>query len=373
MTTLFDLPTPAALVDLERASRNARAMRERARALGVRLRPHVKTHKCAEGALLQQDRGGGLTVSTLAEARRMASAGFVDLTWALPLPLCRLQEACDLAGEVARLGFLVDSREAAEALGREGLRRGRTFAVLLKVDCGYGRAGVDPEGEEGLAMAHALCDHPGLTFEGLLTHAGQAYGARSRAGVVPVAARERDVVVELAARMRQGGIPVGEVSVGSTPTVLAVDHLTGVTEMRPGNYLFFDAFQVALGSCALDACAFTVLATVIGAHPGRDAFVLDAGALALSKDPGATQVDPACGYGVVVAAESGEPLPGLRVASLSQEHAVVKVGPGGRTPAVGERVRIVPNHACLSAACFDRFHGLRGAEVVELWRPARGW
>jgi len=176
----------------------------------------------------------------------------------------------------------------------------------------------------------------------------------------------------LAAELRDLGVPVAEVSVGSTPTVRAIDDLAGVTEIRPGNYLFFDAFQTAIGSCELDDVAFSALATVISVHPEHGRAVVDAGALALSKDPGPTHVDPDCGFGRTMAVEDQHPLPGLRVASLTQEHGTL-TGPGVEALRPGTRVRIIPNHSCLSAACFESYLVLRGTEVVDEWRPARGW
>ena len=181
-------------------------------------------------------------------------------------------------------------------------------------------------------------------------------------------------MVAFAGRLRGEGIPVGEVSVGSTPTVMAAEDLTGVTEVRPGNYLCFDAFQAAIGSCRLDEVAFSVLATVLGAYPERRELVVNAGALALSKDPGPVHVDPDCGFGVVVDATDQRPITGLRVVSISQEHGVLRTDqPLDPRWQPGSRLRILPNHACLAAACFDRFHVVRGIEVVDEWRPVRGW
>ncbi len=175
-------------------------------------------------------------------------------------------------------------------------------------------------------------------------------------------------------RLRRAGIEVPEVSVGSTPTMSVVDDLTGITEIRPGNYAFFDAFQAAIGSCRVRDCAFTVLATVIGCYPEAGRLVLDAGALALSRDPGPTHVDPDCGSGRVCGLDGGE-LEGLRLVSLSQEHGIVTVAPPARASdlPIGTRLRIVPNHSCLAAACFDRYHVADGDRIVDEWRPVRGW
>ena len=369
-----ELPTPCALVDRDRVDANTAAMSARARALGVRLRPHVKTHKCAEAARLQT-RGGaaGITVSTLAEARAFAAAGFDDITWAFPLPPDRAAEAVALAGEVARLHLLLDHADAADALERAARDAGRPASVLLEVDCGDHRGGVDPTSDASVALARRLHGSSHLDLLGVLTHGGHAYAARDRAGVAPIAAEERDVAVGFASRLEEEGIEVREVSVGSTPTMRVVDDLTGVTEIRPGNYVYFDAFQAAIGSCALDEVAFSVLATVVGAYPDQERIVVNAGALALSKDEGPTHVDPGCGYGVVATSDGATLLPELRVFSLSQEHGQIR-GPGVTDRfRVGDRLRVLPNHSCLAAAQFDVMHVTAGAEVVETWTPARGW
>jgi D-serine deaminase-like pyridoxal phosphate-dependent protein len=213
-----------------------------------------------------------------------------------------------------------------------------------------------------------------VDFQGILTHAGHSYRARTRDEAAQVASHERDVMVRFAHRLRDANMRFRDISIGSTPTITAVDDLRGVTEVRPGNYLFFDAFQVEIGSCGLDDVALSVLATVIGVYPERKQLVIDSGALALSKDPGPTHVNPDCGYGIAASVNDQKPLPGLTVASLSQEHAVVQsdrsLGPSWRP---GSRVRILPNHSCLAAACFDRYHVVRGTEIVDEWKTVRGW
>lgn len=373
---LQDLKTPSAVVDLEVLTRNCDAMRERAGRLGVRLRPHVKTHKCVEVARLQHGGSPGpVTVSTLAEARAFTAAGFGDMTYAVPVPLDALPEAADLVAGGTRLSLLIDSLESLKAVETAGRARDLRFPLLLKVDCGYHRAGVDPDGEEGAALARAAAASPHVELRGILTHSGQAYACRSRAEAAAVAEHERALMAAFARKLKGAGVAVAEVSVGSTPACTAAERYDGVTEIRPGNYAFFDTFQAAIGSCKFgDALAFTVMATVVGSYPLRGQVVLNAGALALSKDPGPLHLDPRCGYGVVCDL-AGSPLVGARLEALSQEHgeAVVSAPDLFERLTVGTKVRIVPNHSCLSAACFDRYHVIRGGEVVGEWRPARGW
>jgi D-serine deaminase-like pyridoxal phosphate-dependent protein len=350
------IPTPALLLDLDVLESNLRRMQEKADRLGVALRPHLKTHKCVEIAKMQRELGGrGVTVSTLTEAKVFSEHGFEDVTWAFPVIPSRIGEALDLAARI-RLGLLVDSPDAVELLESTGARP----KVWLKVDCGYHRAGVDPEAASAVDLARRIFESPTLDFAGILTHSGQAYSATSRDDMVRVAERERRVMVALAERLRAAGIDVSEVSVGSTPAMSVVEDLAGVTEARPGNYALYDLDQVALGSCRVTDCAATVLTTVVSSNV-LGGSVIDAGALALSKDLGQTTTE-APGYGRVLADDRSGRL-GAGVVTLSQEHGIV----AGRFE-VGEQLRIVPNHSCLTVAQFDEFTVVRGDEVIDRWK-----
>ena len=360
---ISELPTPALVLDLDRIESNCAAMAERAHALGVSLRPHMKTHKCVEiGELQVQGHFGGITVSTLAEARHFRNSGFEDITLAVPIAPARAAEAISL-----KVNLLVDSTEAVDAI--EASAAGDAVRVYLKVDCGYGRAGVVPDSEGALALARRLSEASVIDFRGLLTHGGQSYDCVDAAGILAVAQTERDVVVGFAQRLRAENIAVDEVSLGSTPTMMHVDHLEGVTEMRPGNYALFDGFQAAIGSCRPEDVAVSVLSTVTGAYDGR--VILDVGATALSKDPGPTHVDPDCGFGVITGLDLEE-LSNLKLVGLSQEHGKAK-GAGASALQVGDMVRIRPNHSCLTMACFPEAHVARGTELVGQFRPCRGW
>lgn len=364
---LDDLPTPALLVDVDRMEANLRRMAELCRALGVSLRPHVKTHKCVEIAERQRVLGppagtAGITVSTLEEARVFAEHGFDDLTWAFPVIPGRLGEAVAIAGR-ATLRLVVDSPEALDAVEATG----HPFHVWLKVDAGYHRAGADPEGESAVELARALAGSERLTFDGVLSHSGQAYDARSREEAAEAAEEERAVMVGFSTRLEAAGVRVPAVSVGSTPGLAAVRSLDGVSEARPGNYAYYDFTQASIGSCSVADCALTVLATVVSCQPGARHSVVDAGALALSKDPGPAWLEPSAFGEIFADHESGTLRPDARLSSLSQEHGVVSV-----PLPVGSKVRILPNHSCLAAACFDRVYAVAGDRVVTAWRVHRG-
>ncbi|HKK27672.1 MAG TPA: alanine racemase [Gemmatimonadota bacterium] len=361
MTTIHDLPTPALLVDLEVLQTNLESMASRASELGVRLRPHVKTHKCLEIGRLQREAGAaGITVSTLEEARAFAADGFGDMTWAFPVIPGREEEAAAIDRE-ARLRVTVDGAEAVGALEASG----HPFHVWLEVDCGYGRSGVDPGGPDLVDVARRLAEASRLSFDGILTHSGQGYHARGRDALAAVAEEERSVMAAAAERLRAEGLEVPAVSVGSTPAMSAARSLEGVDEARPGNYAFFDHTQVVLGSCGAADCALTVAATVVSSRPGADRCVVDAGALALSADPGPEPRpgDPPRSMGRIFGDyRAGALRDDVRLVSLSQEHGIVE----GRLPH-GTRVRILPNHSCLAAACFDAYHAVVGEEVVDRW------
>ena len=354
--------TPALLLHLEVVERNLEYMAERARRLGVALRPHIKTHKCVELARRQLTHGAtGITVSTLFEAAAFARAGFKDLTWAFPLDPTHIPHVRRIA-EQATLRVVVDDLATAKDLAGTGLH------VWLKVDCGYHRAGVDPASRYALEVARELGTERGLTFDGILSHSGHAYHTRSKAEAARVAEEERQVMVWFADLLRKDGLPVRGISVGSTPAMAAAENLTGVTEARPGNYIFYDRTMVLIGCCAPDDVGVTVLASVVSHQPGASHFIVDAGALSLSKDLGPTHLDLPPAMGEV----RGHPH--LTFASVSQEHGIIRAAAAaieGKFK-VGEQVEIVPNHSCLTMAHFDEYVVMERGTVTDRWKIERG-
>ncbi len=366
--------TPSLVLDAARGRRNAERMSARVRELGADLRPHVKTHKCVEVARLQTEgHKGGITVSTLAEARAFAARGFRDITYAVPVEPGKFAEAVGLARECERFALITDDESIPGPLGEAARRGGVTLDVFLKVDCGYHRCGVEPHLPEARRIPRLILDSPSLRFAGILTHAGHSYHARSREELLDLARHERDVMTGFADELRAEGVEVPSVSIGSTPTITHVDRLEGVDEVRPGNYIFFDAFQATLGSCGFDDCALTVLTAVVHRDRTRRKIVLDAGAVALSKDRGAVEFDEASGYGRVLDLEGRDT--GLRVESLSQEHGAVLVKDEKLFDSlrVGTRVRVLANHSCLTAAQHSHYNVVEDGRVVERWEIRRGW
>jgi len=369
VSLMLNVSTPALLLDREIVHRNCDRMLAKARASGVGFRPHVKTHKTVEVGRMQHGGAvGPITVSTLAEAEHFARDGFRDITYAVPIAPEKLGRVAALAARIERLSILVDSEDALSAIRKFATGNDVTFDVFLKVDCGYHRAGVDPESPYSVRLAMSLARAEAVRFQGLLTHAGHSYHARDVEEVRRIAAEEAGCLTRFRALLASEGIPEARRSIGSTPTASVVDRFTECDEVRPGNYVFFDAFQAVLGSCTLSDCAVSVLTTVVGSYPERATLVIDAGALALTKDLGADHLDPHIGFGVVC--DLGlRPLP-MKITALSQEHGAISASVSAP---VGTRLRIIPNHSCLTAAMYDAYQVVDQGMVVDQWKPVRGW
>lgn len=361
---MIDVETPALLLNRDVMERNLKEMAGRAKKLGVSLRPHIKTHKCLELGRRQLAHGAqGITVSTLFEAQAFARGGFTDLTWAFPLDRTHIPHVRRIAEGGATLRVILDDLETAKALAGSGLH------VWLKVDCGYHRAGVDPSSRYALDVARELGAERGLVFDGILSHSGHAYRTRNKKEAADIAEQERQVMVWFAELLRKDGLPVRGISVGSTPAMVAVESLSGVTEARPGNYIFYDRTMVLIGCCEPRDVAVSVLATVVSHQPGASHFVTDAGALSLSKDlgPGHLGLEPV--FGEV------QGHPELTVASVSQEHGVIRAAAPAAIEGkfkVGTQVEIVPNHSCLTEAHFDEYVVIDGGRMVDRWHIERG-
>ncbi len=351
--SLDELPTPCVVVDLDVLERNVARMAALARDAGVRLRPHAKTHKCPEIASLQRAAGArGLSVAKVGEAEVFVAAGFDDLFVAYPVVGEDKGHRLLRLASKARLACGVDSVAGARTLASPFAAAGQRLDVVLKVDVGYGRVGVVPE--RALETAQAVSALPGLRLRGVFTHAGQAYAAADRPELEAVARAEGDRLCATASLLRRAGFSLEDVSVGSTPTAAVAMRVAGVTECRPGNYVFHDASQVDLGSCGVEDCALTVIATVVSV-PTPERAVVDAGSKTLSSDP--LRPRPG-GYGRLLGRAS-------RIDRLSEEHGVVAVVQG-ESFRVGERVRILPNHACVVANLHDRLVGVSGGRVEAL-------
>jgi D-serine deaminase-like pyridoxal phosphate-dependent protein len=355
---LDDLATPALLIDRDRLSFNLDRMQARARTHAVRLRPHVKTHKSVRLAREQIDRGAqGITVAKASEAEVFVDAGIDDVRVAYPVVGAAQLRTLVALSQRAQVSFCVDTEAGARAASEAFASHNRSADVLIEIDTGHGRTGCTWNGPEAGRLAQTVRELPGLELRGLLTHEGQSYfgppeGTDPRDHLKAVMAEARDRLLRAAEALGSAGLAdphAFELSMGSTPTmVFFLNHTEAgfrITEIRPGNYALRDGQQVALGGSTLHDCALTVLATVVSKKRvgGRERLFLDAGKKTLSSDLG-WGIDT---YGTALYnARAMRQLPHLSVYKLSEEHAWCHV-PGAATVDVGDRVRVVPNHACV--------------------------
>ncbi len=367
--TLDDLPTPCLVLDLGVLRRNLAAMRDAvARHPGLRLRPHLKTAKSREVARLATPDFGPITVSTLAEAGYFAEGGWRDQVYAVGVTPAKLDAVAALNAAGAEVKVVTDDPEVARAIAAHP----GPLRALVEVDVGEARGGLPPDSGALPAVAAALGDR----LAGLLSHSGHSYNGRTADEIAAVAEAERAGILAAAERLRAAGHAVPIVSVGSSPTALHARRMDGVTEVRAGVYMFGDLFQAQLGTHAPGDIAVTVLASVIGRRPDRNTLLLDAGALALSRDRSTQAAPRDCGFGLVLDADGRPNLGEAVVARAYQEHGEVQAPtplPFHRLP-VGARLRVAPNHSCLTAAAHDRYHVVDGGrEVVAVWDRVNGW
>ena len=370
---LADLPTPCLLLERAKLARNLELMAGAVRRHGVALRPHMKTAKSAAVArLATAGQAGGITVSTLAEAEYFAREGFRDILYAVGIVPAKLDRAAALRRARVDLSVVTDDPETAAAISAHARATGAEHRVLVEVDCGEHRGGIAAESDALVAVGRAL----GPLCAGVITHAGHSYACRSIAEVEAVAEAERRAAVTAAEWLRGIGLATPTVSVGSTPTALHARNLVGVTETRPGVYMFQDLFQVQIGSGAPETMAVTVLASVIHRRPAENRVVIDAGGMALSKDRSTASAPRDYGFGLVLDALGRQSFGDAIVERANQEHGVVTAPtplPFDRLE-VGTLVRVAPNHVCMTAAAYDRYHVLDGGDVViEVWDRVSGW
>ncbi len=358
------MDTPSVLVDETRLIRNLREIATQAAHYGKRLRPHIKTHKTIEIAARQRELGAaGLTVAKLGEAEVYADAGFDDLLICYPLVgQLKLARLAALAQRVA-VSTVVDDAGAAAETSAAMLRAGLRLDVLLKLDVGMHRVGVTDNDVERLAVT--VAGLAGLRLRGVCIHEGSVYGEPDPARRRSVARDQVQRLVRTAQRLRERGLPIDVVSCGATPSFRDVVDIEGVTEVRPGNYVFYDAMQVALGVVEPERCALSVLATVVS-HAAPSRGIIDAGAKALSLDRGAHGLSLLEGYGTILGR------PDVRLEGLSEEHGWLRLA-GDSPVTIGDRLRILPNHACAVVNNFDRLTVIRDNTPVGEWNVvARG-
>lgn len=364
--TLDDLPTPCLVLDRTILKRNIAAMASALARHGVPLRPHMKTAKSIDVARLAvEGQSGGITVSTLAEAEYFAAHDLTDILYAVGIVPQKLDQVAKLNDSGADVIVLTDDLEAAGAIAAHP----RPPRTLIEIDTGEARGGVAPDDDALLAIADRL----GVNLTGVMTHAGHSYAGRSVADMARTAEAERSGVVRAAARLRAEGHLAPIVSMGSSPTALHAISLEGVTEVRAGVYMFGDLFQAEIFTHAIGDIAMTVLTSVIGRRPGT--VLVDAGGLALSKDRSTEAAPTDYGFGLVLDRMGQRTLGEAIVRRAYQEHGVVALDVAHPVElGIGGRLRIAPNHTCMTAAAHDRYYVVDGGEeVVAVWPRVNGW
>ena len=359
---ISEIDTPALLVDLDIMERNLCRVAAYAREHGLRLRPHTKTHKSIRLARRQLELGAaGLTVAKVAEAEVMLGAEPADLLVAYPiLGPAKLRRLMEVARRT-RVTVSLDSAVAARQLSGAACKAGVEVGVLAEVDIGLGRVGETP-GPLFVALARAILALPNLSLEGITFYPGhvKSWDEAGREAFAQATGLLRSILADF----RSAGIGVRIVSGGSTPALFHSHEMEGLTEIRPGTYIFNDVNTVASGACEWEDCAATVLATVVStARPGQA--IVDGGSKTFSSD---RLVNPAeATFGRVVEA------PGARFHKMNEEHGFLDIAHAERAFALGDRVRIVPNHVCTAVNLHERVYGVRGENVEEVWPvDARG-
>ena len=374
---LSELDTPSLLIDKARLFENIDFFQRRAHELGINWRPHVKTHKCAPIAAMQV-RGmfGGITASTVKEAEYMFDEeGITDIIYAVGIAPQKLPRIALLNKRGADVKVILDNLASAMAVSEFCRSNQVKLGVLLEIDCDGHRSGLKPDDAQLVTVAKALTD--GAVFKGVLTHAGDSYLARTREELEAAAASEVTQIMKAADTLKAAGYPCEIISVGSTPTFVAVKDTKGVTEYRSGVGVFNDLVMLGLNVCKVEDIALSVLVTVIGHQPDKGWIITDGGWMAMSRDRGTAAQAVDWGYGMVCD-EKGKPIDGLWMKSANQEHGIVATRDGSpvnpETFPVGTRLRILPNHACPTAAAFDKYFVVDENNCVQtIWTKINNW
>lgn len=362
---LEGLDTPCLLVDFRRLQANINEVQSAVTAASKVLRPHVKAHKIAQIAEMQLQAGAtGITTAKLSEAEAFVDRGATDVLICYPVVGGKkIQRLLELTLK-ARITTIVDSLEGAREISKTFSHAGMKQEVLVKVDAGFGRVGASPAVVPQLVDEMAKLD--GLLFGGLCIHEGSTYGVIDPDDREALAIRQCTTMVDLADGLRGKGVDVPVVSAGSTPGLAGDLKVSGITEVRPGNYVFYDAIQVGLGVAALDQCALSVLTSVVSTKR-EGGFIVDAGSKVFGLDKGAHGLAVAEGHGACVSHH------GVVLTGLSEEHGWGSASPWLPQPHVGDILRFVPNHACSTINMLDEVWVVDGDVVIDRWQVcARG-
>ncbi|XP_045139165.1 D-threo-3-hydroxyaspartate dehydratase-like isoform X1 [Portunus trituberculatus] len=364
-----ELDTPAFLVDFNKVSTNCAKALAQCTELGVTLRAQTKTHKTIEGAVLQT--GGtrrGLVTSTIQEAEFYADNGFDDILFGFPFIPHHMPRAAQLTRRLEKFHVMVDSRVAVDVLVANTPPPGKTWSAYLAVNCGYNREGVWWESSEGEELACLMDKSPSVTFAGVYVHCGNSYSASQPRDVERVREETIERLLHLVGRIKARGVACPVLGIGSTPTCSHPGpSMRQLTELHPGNYIFYDAQQMVLGSCKEADIACCVATRVIGHYPDRNQLLIDCGFSGLTKQ-GTGQLPSGCCI--------FRDQPNLKLDKMTQEVGFVNAVKGHLNLddfPIGCMLFILPWHSCATAAMYPVYHVVEDDAVVAEWRPTRGW
>ncbi|MEH6404297.1 MAG: alanine racemase [Sneathiella sp.] len=375
---LGTIQTPALILDKARMEANIQRLRTILKDKPVRLRPHLKTCKSIEVAKrLTENSDSPITVSTLAEAEYFLDGGYTDILYAVSITPQKLPRVKALQIKGANITLLLDNLETALNVARIGEELETTFPCLIEIDCDGKRAGLDAEDTDLIPLAQCLHEKAGSSLAGVMTHAGGSYYCKSISEIEAMAEQERACITRAASRIQDHNLPCPVVSMGSTPTVTFAHNFEGITEVRAGVYVFQDMVMEALGVCILSDIAISVLATVISHKKDQNRILIDAGGLALSSDPGKKNTLGHSHFGQVCSEGTCTPYENLWIDSTNQEHGLISLNRTSHSfedfP-IGSRIRILPNHACMTAGAYDGYHVLDGGNTVTAyWERCNRW
>ncbi|TLP60320.1 DSD1 family PLP-dependent enzyme [Parasedimentitalea maritima] len=375
---LADLTTPSLILDEQKMMQNIARLADHAEALGVSLRPHLKTAKSVDVARRLLSEGvGPATVSTLAEAEAFFAAGVREILYAVGIAPQKLPQVLSLRSAGCDLSIILDNAAQAEAVVKVSQEACKPIPVLIEIDSDGHRGGLRPD-DPLLINIGRILHEGGAVLRGVMTHAGESYTVAGKEAHAKFAEIERAAAVDAASALRGANLPCPVVSVGSTPTAHAARDLSGVTELRAGVYVFFDLVMAGIGVCLQEDIALSVMTTVIGHQDKRGWVMVDAGWMAMSRDKGTADQAVDQGYGVVCD-ETGKIFPDLILSAANQEHGIITRRSGSMTPMpdlpVGTRLRILPNHACATAAQHSHFNVIPAdtASALMAWPRFGGW
>jgi D-serine deaminase-like pyridoxal phosphate-dependent protein len=328
------MDTPAVTVDLKTVRRNIERLQRLADQCGVKVRPHIKTHKSVYFAKMQLLAGArGITAAKLGEAEVMAKAGITDILLAYPiLGKAKLERLKQLL-QYAEVTVSLDNETVAAGLSELGESLKRKIRVYLEIDTGLRRTGFQSV-QDALAFAKSIRPLPGIRITGLLSHGGHCYGIKTREQLRKIAVEEAKMMNAVKEALDRAGIPIEEVSVGASPAMPFLKEMEGVTEIRPGTYIFNDYNQLCLRSAIEEECAVRIVSTVVS-RPAADRIIIDAGSKTLTSDLNVTGK----GYGYIVGH------PDYRIERLSEEHGILSIPPDSDVR-IGDTLTIIPNHVC---------------------------